>query len=161
MKSPGDKDQSCCFNGGGVERYLRHQVKISLRLWHSSLCTSYYCHSQTFSDCLYPMVWSIDILEETTPSRTEVFHHKINITIIHSNFVLICRKASHIWHIWTQTMPAVPLPLTLTALENHHNTFLRRRLQTFPLFCPLSVVVLTQNPSGKCRLHDVHSVTSL
>ena len=46
-----------------------------------------------FSDPSCPMDGSIVILEETTPIRIEMFHHRIKV-ITQNNFVLICSDPS-------------------------------------------------------------------
>ena len=46
-----------------------------------------------FSDPSYPVNWGIVILEETTPIRIEMFHHRTKV-ITQNNFVLICSDPS-------------------------------------------------------------------
>ncbi len=89
------------------------------------------------------------ILEETTPIRMEMFHHRIKV-ITQNNFVLICSDPSQ-WPFWgdkwTQTMPAKCPP--------EHNKVTRSPHCTSPLN---SQMFMHCNTIMQYQYYQLHSI---
>ncbi len=71
------------------------------------------------------------ILEETTPVRIEMFHHRVKV-ITQNNFVLICSNPSLKGDKWTQAMPAKSPPQHDRAIGSALVMFLHSFIQVFP-----------------------------